>query len=64
MNRQITRKCTLSDLRDDHGYVPGTPEERIAMVWEITKALCALSPYHDAERRLQRHITRVIRREG
>jgi len=64
LNRQITRKLRLEDLKEDYGYVDATPEERIGMVWEITKALCALSPNHDPERRLQRHITRVIRREG
>jgi len=66
LNRQITRKLRLEDLTEDYGYVSGSPEERILMVWPLTKEASLLSPLHaaNAERRLQRHITRVIRREG
>ncbi len=60
MNRQIVRKRKLADLKDDFGYVPGTPEERIAMVWELTKEYCTLHGI-DANQPMQRHITRVIR---
>ena len=66
LNRQITRKLRLEDLKEDYGYVDATPEERIGMVWPLTREVCSLSPLHayNAEQRLQRHITRVIRREG
>ena len=32
-------------------------QERIGIVWPLTKEIASLSPKHDVERRLQRHIT-------
>ena len=52
----------IADLGPLDDFVPGTMEERIAMVWPLTRQACALSPHHDAEQRLQRHVTRLIRR--
>jgi len=53
----------MSDqLNDD--FVPGTPAERIKLVWILTREITSLSKNHDAERRLQRHVTRLIRRES
>jgi hypothetical protein len=43
------------------GYVPGTMSERLAMVWPLTCEAVSLSKKYDAEQRLQRHITRLIR---
>ncbi|MAT39173.1 MAG: hypothetical protein CL946_06185 [Ectothiorhodospiraceae bacterium] len=61
MDRKQITKRTLSDLERDYGYVPGTPEEQIAMVWPLTREACSLSKEYDAERRLQRHVVRIIR---
>jgi len=61
MNRNIAVKRRLEDHQDDD-YVPGTPAERLAMVWPLTREVLSLSKSYDVERRLQRHITRVIRR--
>ena len=61
--RQIVTKSTLHPHAYDN-YAPGTIEERILMVWPITREVAALSPQHDVERRLQRHVVRVGRREG
>ena len=44
-------------------YVEGTAEERILLVWPLTKEVASLSSKHNVEQRLQRHITRLIRRE-
>ncbi len=44
-------------------FVPGTPEERIAMVWPLTVEFCSQSDKYDADQPLQRHITRLIRLE-
>lgn len=60
--RQIVTKSTLHAHADDN-YVPGTIEERVLMVWPITREVAALSPQHDVERRLQRHVVRVFRRK-
>jgi len=62
LDRQIVTKSALRDHADDN-YVPGTIEERILMVWPITREVAALSPQHDVERRLQRDVVRVVRRE-
>ena len=63
MNRIHTAKHRMTDhLNDD--YVPGTPEERILLVWPLTREIASLSVKHDVERRLQRHVTRLDRREG
>lgn len=47
----------------DFGYVPGTAEERIALVWELTKEALSLSGKYDPEQRLQRHIISIKRRK-
>ena len=46
------------------GYVPGTKSERIALVWPLTCEAVSMSKKYDAEQRLQRHITRLIRKKG
>jgi hypothetical protein len=53
-------------MTDDRSvdYVVGTPEDRILLVWPLTKEIASLSIKHDVERRLQRHITNLIRRKG
>ena len=53
----------MTDHQNDD-YVPGTPKDRILLVWPLTKEIVSLSVKHDAERRLQRHVTRLVRREG
>jgi hypothetical protein len=63
LDRQTITKSALHDHADDN-YVPGTIEERILMVWPITREVAALSPQHDVERRLQRDVVRVVRRKG
>ena len=63
MDRKHTAIYRMSDLLNDD-YVPGKHEDRIGLVWLLTKEISSLSKKHDAERRLQRHVTRLIRREG
>jgi TonB family protein len=45
-------------------FIPGTPAERIELVWPLTVKALSLSKRYDAKQRLQRHIARVFRREG
>ncbi len=61
LDRQAISKSTLQG-HEDNNFVPGTVEERVLMVWPITREVAALSPQHDVERRLQRHVVRVERR--
>ena len=63
MNRgETTLYRTMDPPNDD--FVPGTPEDRIGLVWTLTREIAFLSVKHDAERRLQRDVTRLVRREG
>ena len=63
MNRNHTAIYQITDIRNDD-FVPGTPADRIKLVWLLTREISSLSKKHDAERRLQRHVTRLVRREG
>jgi len=63
MNRKHIAVYRMSDRRNDD-FVPGTPVDRISLVWPLTREIASLSKKHNAERRLQRHVTRLIRREG
>ena len=61
INRNIVRKSSLSGHQDDN-YMAASVQERIGIVWPLTKEIASLSPKHDVERRLQRHIAVLIRR--
>jgi hypothetical protein len=63
MDRKQTALYRISDRRNDD-FVPGTPADRISLVWPLTQEVASLSKKYDAERRLQRHITRLVRRKG
>jgi hypothetical protein len=62
MDRNRTAKYRQSDRRDDD-IVPGTPAERIGLVWPLTRELALLSKKYDPDQKLQRNVTRLIRRE-
>jgi hypothetical protein len=40
--------------------VPGSPAERIAMVWPLTAEVCSLAGGFDAESRLPRSVVRIL----
>jgi len=63
MDRTRTALYRMSDARND-AFVPGTPAERIGLIWPLTREVVSLSKRYDPEQRLQRDVTRVIRREG
>ena len=63
MDRKHTEVYKMTDNRNVD-YVAGTPKDRILLVWPLTKEIASLSVKHDVERRLQRHITSLIRRKG
>lgn len=56
----------ILNMEDNHDvdYVPGTPEERMRLVWPMTREIASLRVKYDIERRLKRHVSRLIRREG
>jgi hypothetical protein len=46
---------------DDGGYMPGTAEDRILQVWELTRESWAFFRAGDAERPLQRDVVVLVR---
>lgn len=59
LKRTIITKKSLKDVESE--YIEGTPEERISMVWEISCDTWAFINNTNAERRLQRNVTTIIR---
>ena len=52
-----------SDRRNS-GYVTGSANDRVALVWPLTCEAVALGKKYDVEQRLQRHITRLIKQKS
>lgn len=50
--------------REDDSFVKATPAERVSFIWELTKELWSLRNRQDAEQRLQRNVTNLIRQQG
>jgi hypothetical protein len=63
LNKQIVR-ISKKQMHYDTCFVDDTIQGRILMVWPITKEVLSLSPRHDAERRLQRHVTLLTKRRS
>jgi hypothetical protein len=63
MDRTHTVTLRMAATRRDD-VVPGTPAERLGLVWPLTREVASLSKNHDVEQRLQRHVASVGRREG
>jgi hypothetical protein len=61
MDRNAIRILPLGAETPRDSFVPGTPAERIAMVWPLTAEAVSLSKHYDPEQPLQRHVT-VLRR--
>ncbi len=61
LKRTIVKKIDMEN-DTDVGFVKGTPEERFLMVWELTKDAWSFVKDFDAEQRLQRNITNIIRK--
>ena len=58
-NYQKTRKTTLEKEGGDPELTKLSPEERVAMVWEITRQ--AEGSEHSDEPRLRRDVVRTLR---
>ena len=50
--------------KQDDSYVNASPQERIAVIWEITAELWSLKDRQYAEQRLQRNVTKLIKQRG
>lgn len=61
VNRRRTRLYRSHAAADDGGYMPGSPEERLSQVWDLTREAWAFFRGNDAEQRLQRDVAVLIR---
>lgn len=61
MDRSRVAKYRMSERRDD-SYVPGTPAERMALVWELTREIASLSGL-DPDAPMRRDVVKVFRRK-
>lgn len=50
-----------SDSAADNAFVSGRPEVLLGFIWELTKEVYSLRGNFDAEQRLQRNVTNLIR---
>lgn len=60
MDRTRVAKCRMSERPNDN-YVPGTPAERMALVWELTREVASLSGL-DPDAPMRRDVVKVFRR--
>lgn len=61
----IRNHTTLKKMtKQDDCYVDASPQERIALIWEITAELWSLKDKQYAERRLQRNVTSLIKQQS
>ena len=63
LNRKIVNKLAF-DEDWDIGYVQADMAKLISMMWEITRDAWSFVKGQDAEQRLQRNVTALIRRTG
>ena len=59
VNRDIVTLKKLSDK--DDGFVDASPQERISMVWELTKEAWNIKEGKNVEQRLQRDVAKLIK---
>lgn len=55
----------IKRLKDnDGGFVDASPQERISMVWELTREVWYFKDRKNVEQRLQRDVEKLIRKSG
>ena len=64
MDRSVVKLTTLDQQGRDSGMPNATPAERLLMVWPLTLTAWAFKEPNVAQPRLQRNVTRVIRRKN
>ena len=61
MNRKVAILKRMTKDEDD--YMDTSPAQRVAIVWELTTEIWSLKDKKNVERRLQRNITKLIRKK-
>ncbi len=59
VKRDLTKLKEIS--KEDDSFVPASPAERVAFIWELTAELWSLKGSEYVERRLPRHVTNLTR---
>jgi hypothetical protein len=61
-----TRAILKKTVKNDNGYANITPQERISFMWEIAAEIWSLRKRNkkNVERRLQRHIANLVKKQG
>ena len=63
VNRKIVKLKKMTKENDwEDNFVDASPAQRVSMVWELTAEVWSLKDKSIAQRRLQRHITRLIKK--
>lgn len=63
LERRTVKLLRSDHEADDGGFMPGSPAERLAQVWELTRdAWLFFDATFDAEQRLQRDVAVLVRR--
>jgi len=60
MKLDRTKTLLKRQTKQDDCFVDASFQERISIVWDLTSELWSLKGDSDAERRLQRHVTKLI----
>ena len=59
MKRKVVK--LIRTTRREDAFVNASPAQRISLIWDLTAEVWGMNGSKDAERRLQRNITRLIR---
>lgn len=62
LDRTVVKKSSLRH-HEDNNFVSDTASNRLLMVWPITQEIVSLGKMYDVERRLQRDVVALIKRE-
>ncbi len=61
MKLDRTKTKLKKQTKQEDCFVTASFQERISFVWDLTAELWSLKGANDAEQRLQRHVTKLIR---
>lgn len=50
--------------KEEDNFVDASPAERVSMIWDLTAEVWSLADPQGVKRRLQKHVTKLIRPRG
>lgn len=59
LDKHATALHKMSEEEDN--FVDASPAERVSMIWDLTAEVWSLADPQGVERRLQKHVTKLIR---